>query len=77
MCATMNVCLALTNALSTTFEEDATLFASIWWWWCKAASHGSETPFLNVGFDKDKAHLAEIDLDVARASGSDGGEEIL
>jgi hypothetical protein len=73
----MNICLALTDAFPATFEENATLFASIWWRWCKTASHGSKTPFLDIGFNKDKAHLAEVDLDVARASGSDGGEEVL
>lgn len=77
MCASMDICLTLTNTFSTTFEEDAALFAAVWRWWCKAASHRGKTPFLDIGFDEDKAHLAKVDLDVARAIGSDGREEVL
>lgn len=77
MCATMDICLTFANTFSATFEENAALFTAIWRWGCKAASHWSKTPFLNIGFDKDKAHLAKIDLDVARAVGSDGREEVL
>jgi hypothetical protein len=77
VCAAMNICLTLTNALSATLEENAALFTAVWWWGCKTASHRSKPPLLNIGFNKDKAHLAEIDLDVARAVGSDCREEVL
>tara|TARA_R110002003_G_scaffold2062_8_gene23977 strand:- start:3159 stop:3449 length:291 start_codon:yes stop_codon:yes gene_type:complete len=38
--------------------------------WCK-------TPLLDVGFDENKSHLAEIDVYLARSIGADCGKEVL
>lgn len=42
----------------------------------QAARHGGQTPLLDVGFDEDKSHLAEIDVHGTGPVGTDGGEEV-
>lgn len=65
------------RAFPAGFQEDAALFAAVWRWGCEAAHHGGQTPFLDVRFDEDEAHLPEIDVHRARTVGADGGEEVL
>lgn len=72
-----DVALALSDPLSPTFEKDAALFTAVRRRWCKAACHGSQTPLLDVCFNKDKSHLAKVYVYVARTCGSDGREEVL
>ncbi len=65
------------RAFSAGFQEDAALFAAVWRWGREAAHHGRQTPFLDVRFDEDEAHLPEVDVHRARTVGADGGEEVL
>lgn len=73
----VNECLAFSDSISATLEKDTALLATIWWRGCETAGHRGETPFLDIRFDENKAHLTEIDLDVAWSVGSDGGKEVL
>lgn len=77
MCAAVYKGLALANPISATFEKNAALLAAVWGRWGEAASHRSQSPLLDIGFDKDETHLAKVDLDVTWPVGSDGREEVL
>ena len=65
------------SILGAGFEENAALLGTIWRWRCERAGHGSKTPLLNVGFDKNKASLTKVDMDDAGSVGADRGEEVL
>lgn len=71
------VTLPLPHALPSALEQNATLLAAVWRRGRKTAGHRSQAPFLDIGFDEDEAHLAEVHVDVARAVGADGREEVL
>lgn len=60
----------------TRLEQDAALLAAIRRRRRKAASHGCQTPLLDIGFDKDKAGLSEVYMHDARAVCADRGEEV-
>ena len=65
------------SVLGARFEKNAALFRAIWRGWCERSGHGSKTPFLNVGFDKDKAGLTKVDVDDAGSVRADRREEVL
>jgi hypothetical protein len=65
------------GAFSPGFEQYAALLASIRRWRGKTAGHWSQTPFLDIGFDKHEAHLAKVHMHRARPVGPNGWEEIL
>lgn len=68
---------ALSYSFSSTLKQDGALLAAVRRRRCETARHGCKTPFLNVGFNEHKAHLAEVDVNLTRARGADGGEEVL
>lgn len=70
-------CHAFSYAFPAAFEEDGTLFASVGGWRSETTCHGSQAPFLDICFDKDEAHLAEVDVYLAWTVCTDCGEEIL
>lgn len=53
------------------------MLATVGRWRRKTAGHGRQSPLLDVCFDEDKAHLAKVDLDVARPICSHSREEVL
>ena len=53
------------------------MLAAVRWWWSQAAGHGRQSPLLNIGFDEDESHLAEIDVNSTRAVSPNGREEVL
>lgn len=63
--------------LSASFQKDAALLTAVRGRWCETSCHWSQTPFLHIGFDEDKAHLTKIHMDCARSVGAHGGEKIL
>jgi hypothetical protein len=65
------------TVLGTSFQQNATLLRSVRGWGSQTSSNGGETPFLDVGLDKDESSLSEVDVDSSRAVCADGGEEVL
>lgn len=63
--------------LGAGLEENTALLGTIWRWRCERASHRSETPLLDIGFDEDKASLTKVDMDDAGSVRADRGEEVL
>jgi hypothetical protein len=68
---------AFSYAFATGVEENGTLFAAVGGRGCETAGLGRETPFLDVGFNEDKAHLAKVDVDLAWAICAYCGKEVL
>ena len=64
------------NPSPTGLEQDAALFTAVWWRRCQTACCGCQPPFLDVGFDEDKATLPEIDVHGAGSVGADSRKEI-
>ena len=65
------------NPLSTGLEQDATLFAAVGRRWCETSGHGRQTPLLDVGLDKNEAHLTQVHMHGTWAVGANGGEEVV
>lgn len=74
MCSALGICVTV---LRTRFQENATLLGAIRWRGSQATSNRSQTPLLDVGFDKVEAGLSEVDMDDGGTVGTDGREEIL
>lgn len=63
-------------ATLASFQEDATLLASVGGRGREGAGRGCETPFLNIGLDENEAELAEVDVDGGGPVSADGWEEV-
>ncbi len=65
------------RSIPTRFQQDAPLLATVRWGRGQAARHRRQAPFLDVGLDEHKSHLAEVDVHRAGSVGAHGGEQIL
>ena len=65
------------STIPTRFEEDASLFTSVWWWGSETSCHRGQTPLFDIRFYENEPTLPKINVNCTRSVRADGGEEIL
>lgn len=68
---------SLSYTLAAAIEENRALLAAIRGRGSQAASHGCQSPLLDIRFDEDEAHLTKIHMHLAGAVGADRWKEVV
>lgn len=74
MLSTLRICGA---AVGARFQQNTTLLRSVRRRRREATGCGSQTPFLDIGLDKDETGLTKVDVDHSRTVGANSGKEVL